>query len=157
MAAWIQQDVWSNIFTSGRIIGTIVGTIIMMIAIVIWEKPATSNEKQTKPVRKSLKLKRESRIFQYGGLLWVKPWLRFQYPTPVCPIEGCGREIFYKEDSSLAVRPISKVFLQLGAESNHIYECPKHGNISGVPNIPVNELQEKAKLFYSNTSASQRT
>jgi hypothetical protein len=38
IAGWVQQSVWSNVFTLPRIAGTIVGVLIMLILIAILEQ-----------------------------------------------------------------------------------------------------------------------
>ncbi|WP_420643064.1 toll/interleukin-1 receptor domain-containing protein [Candidatus Leptofilum sp.] len=50
VAGWIQQDIFSNVFSSSRVIGTIAGVVIMLLLITWLEKPW----KRTDPKRSTL-------------------------------------------------------------------------------------------------------
>jgi len=89
---------------------------------------------------------KEQKPFLYKGLLWKLRRFSFQYPTPLCPHEDCGREVFLKSIPTVSVTPISGPFLQANSNYNHIYECPIHGVLSDVPNASIQELREKARL-----------
>jgi hypothetical protein len=52
IAAWIQQDVWSNFFTIARIIGTFLGALIMIFLIAWLENKQNSSDKAIQNIEK---------------------------------------------------------------------------------------------------------
>ena len=91
---------------------------------------------------------RRQHPFRLYGLLWRQPLLPFRFPVPLCPREGCGREVICKQvppPSLQLVRSLSE-WKSLDLQPHYIYECPIHGEISGVPDEDIELLQRKAKL-----------
>lgn len=93
----------------------------------------------------TLMRRKEKKNFLYKGLLWKLGFFSFQHPTPICPKKDCGRKVFIKSTPKISITTISGPFLQANSEYDHTYECPIHGSLD-VPNLPIRELQEKAKL-----------
>jgi len=91
--------------------------------------------------------KRTVKLFPYNGLMWKPARFSFFYPTPMCPREGCGRQVYYKTEPTISVKPMSgPISFQAMNTYLNIYECPEHGRLN-IPDIDINELREKAKLF----------
>ncbi len=83
--------------------------------------------------------------FEYQGLLWRRSFFFFRYPQPLCPIEGCGRDIFIKEIRPPSIQIISGS-VGPNLTSTYEYECALHGQLQSVPNMSIEELQIKARL-----------
>jgi hypothetical protein len=84
--------------------------------------------------------------FQYQGLLWKPSLFSFRYPQPLCPINGCGHEIFIKKIPPSPIQ-VTRGLTGLRITSTYEYECVIHGKLQSVPDISIEELQIKAKLF----------
>lgn len=91
--------------------------------------------------------KKSVKLFSFSGLMWKPAYFSFFYPTPMCPHAGCSRQVYYKTESSISVKPMSgPITYQAINKYLNIYECPEHGRLN-VPDIDIYELREKAKLF----------
>jgi hypothetical protein len=95
-----------------------------------------------------IRKRRKSTLFLYKGLYWKKPIFGFLNLTPICPIEGCGREVscFRKDPTQWRtigghINGVSDI-----NETTHFsYECPKHGRLLRVPDISIRRLHEEVK------------
>ena len=90
------------------------------------------------------------KYFKYKGLLWKRGRFRFQYPTPICPIDNCYRPI----DSYRINPPQYLISSNLGEMQDflnkqntyqYVYKCPLHGEIQNTSNESPNDLTRQAK------------
>jgi hypothetical protein len=95
--------------------------------------------------------RKKAPVFEYAGFLWRPSIFRFRYPTPLCPVKGCGCEVTYKE-----FRPqfIGIMSLPTGHEldSQFSYTCPIHGTISQRKNEDMGFLKENAQIIQNKMS-----
>jgi hypothetical protein len=91
--------------------------------------------------------------FPYGGLLWIPSFFSFQYPTPICPIEGCGHKVMYGPGSPRPT-PIHGHSPFMEVKIEHVYECPKHGRLRA-PDDDMWTLQQKAKQIQDQQRRSK--
>jgi hypothetical protein len=84
--------------------------------------------------------------FLYQGLLWKPSLLFFKYPQPLCPINGCGHKIFIKMIPPPPIQ-VTRGLTGLRITNTYEYECVIHGRLQSVPDMPIEELQIKAKLI----------
>ncbi len=84
--------------------------------------------------------------FEYSGVLWRPSRLSFHYPTALCPVRGCERELFHTSERKPSLEPISPHGWDLYAKVATIYylECPEHGRV-WQGDSDLNELQAKAR------------
>ena len=92
--------------------------------------------------------RKESPQFKLYGLIWKAPFISFLYPKPLCPHDGCGREVVCKEIPPQPMQVVTSLadFNNIKYEYRYFYECPIHGKINGVPSEDISFLQHKAKL-----------
>jgi hypothetical protein len=86
--------------------------------------------------------------FPYAGLLWTRPFLSFRYPQPICPKEGCGHEVVHRivPPPSIQVTSTAAGIRNLKTQFTYEYECPIHGKLAAAPDLPIEELQLKARI-----------
>ena len=61
IAAYIQQDRWGNFFTSGRIVGSVIGLIVVVL-ILAWIDVASRRPTPTPPRNRSGQIERNMQI-----------------------------------------------------------------------------------------------
>lgn len=87
------------------------------------------------------------------GLRWKKPIFPLANPQAYCPYIDCGCRVFCKVAPPEPIQIIGGINHSNNIDSryHYLYECPKHGPLSGVPDEDIVLLKKKAREALKDT------